>query len=174
MNDASRATAPIASSGWNGAPSLRATITSSGTSSARGLERSAARSAGRCRVVVHVRDRVVIPLLVGFAAILVRMHEGGVIVLVLVVVGTVCELAHRTTGVLVRHVPVIVAMDLRRVTVLMRLIADNFLFRVDRHCAPPSAPKVSSRRRASTGNAACMRTLAESVVLRRSAHGMFL
>ncbi len=84
-------------------------------------------------MVVHVRDRVVIPLLVGFAAILVRMHEGGVIVLVHVVVGTVRELAHGTTGVLMRHVPVIVTMDRRRVMVLMRLIANDFLLRLDRH-----------------------------------------
>jgi hypothetical protein len=100
-------------------------------------------------VVVDVRSVVVILLLVRFAAILVRMHEYGVIVLVHVVVGLVCELAHGTTGVVMRHVPVIVGVDLGRVMVFMRLIANDYLLRLDRHAGTSFAVAFSSSRHAS-------------------------
>jgi hypothetical protein len=100
-------------------------------------------------VVVDVRGGAVILLLVRFAAILVRVHECGVIVLMHVVVGLVCELAHGTTGVVMGHVPVIVGMDLAGVMVFMLLIADDDLLRLDRHAVTSFAVALRSSRHAS-------------------------
>jgi hypothetical protein len=71
-----------------------------------------------------------------------------VIVLMHVVVGLVCELAHGTTGVVMRHVPVIVGMDLGGVMVFMLLIADDDLLRLDRHAVTSFAVALRSSRHA--------------------------
>jgi hypothetical protein len=57
--------------------------------------------------------------LVRLAAIVVRVDEGGMVVLVLVVVGPMLELTERATGVVVRDVVVVVRMHGRRVRVLV-------------------------------------------------------
>jgi hypothetical protein len=57
--------------------------------------------------------------LVAFAALLVSVDEGRVVVVVLVIVGPVFELAERPTGVVMRHVIVIVDVNDARVCVLV-------------------------------------------------------
>jgi hypothetical protein len=88
-------------------------------------------------VVVHVRDGLVGLPLVLFRPILVSVHEAGVIVLVHVVVRAVCELTRRAAGVLMRDVPVIVRMDLRRMSVLVSFVADDLLLCLGGHDQPP-------------------------------------
>jgi len=76
---------------------------------------------------VHVRDRLVILLLVCLGTVLVPVHERRVVVLVDVVMGTVRELAHRPAGVLMRDMPVVMRMDLSLVSMLVSLVADDLL-----------------------------------------------
>lgn len=86
-------------------------------------------------MIVNVRNGVMIRAFFRLSAIFMRVHECGVVVVVCVVVRAMCELTERTASVLVGHVPVVVAMDLSGMAMLVGLVADNFLFRVDCHAS---------------------------------------
>jgi len=70
---------------------------------------------------------VVVLALLFLATVLMSVHEGGVVVIVLVVVGAVLELTERTAGVVMGDVVVVVAVDGRRVRVLVLDVAYNAL-----------------------------------------------
>jgi hypothetical protein len=93
-------------------------------------------------VVVHVRHRVVLLALLVFGPVLVCVDEGRVIVLVLVVMRAVLELAAQAANVVMRHVPVIVGMDLGLVLMLMFLVADDLLARRRVYCHDHLLPRV--------------------------------
>jgi hypothetical protein len=80
-------------------------------------------------VVVRVRLRVVFRPLFFFGAIFVRMNDRRVVVLVLVVRRAVLELTHAAALVVMRHVPVIVRVDLGFMTVFVLEIAHGRLMR---------------------------------------------
>jgi hypothetical protein len=67
---------------------------------------------------------VVLSLLV-LGAIFVRVDDGGVIVLVLVIARAMLELADRAALVVMRHVPVVVRVHFTFVRMLVFLIADS-------------------------------------------------
>jgi len=94
---------------------------------------SAALAARRVGVIVHVRDRIVFPALVCFGPVLVRMDEERMVVLVAVIVRAMGKLAQWPARVLVRHVPVVMHVNLCRVPVLMRLVANDLLLGADIH-----------------------------------------
>jgi hypothetical protein len=73
-------------------------------------------------VIVDVRFLVVIGALVALIAILVRVHERRVVVLVLVVLASMIELTEHRSGVVVRNVVVVVGMHESRMGVLMLLV----------------------------------------------------
>jgi hypothetical protein len=73
-------------------------------------------------VIVDVRFLVVIGALVALIAILVRVHERRMVVLVLVVLASMVELAEHGAGVVVSHVVVVVRMHDSRVGVLALLV----------------------------------------------------
>jgi hypothetical protein len=79
--------------------------------------------------------RVVVLAFRLFASILVRMDQHRVIVLVQVIRRAVLELADRAIRVVMRHVPVVVAVDLALVLVHVLDVADDLLPRrgVDSH-----------------------------------------
>jgi hypothetical protein len=83
--------------------------------------------AGRSVVVVHVRLRIVVLSLGLLAPIFVRVYEHRVVVLMLVIGRAVLELADWAICVVMRHVPVIVAMDLSLVVVYVLFVADDLL-----------------------------------------------
>jgi hypothetical protein len=72
-----------------------------------------------------------------FRAILMRVEQRRMIVLVHVIVRPVSEFAHRTAGVLVRDVPVVVRMHLSGMLVLVGFVAHDLLLGLDRHASPP-------------------------------------
>ncbi len=62
-------------------------------------------------MVVHVRGAVVLCELLVLVVLLVRVNQWRVIVLVLVVLGPMLELAQWAAGVVVRHVIVVVGVN---------------------------------------------------------------
>jgi hypothetical protein len=94
---------------------------------------------------MHVRGAGVVLLLLVFIAVAVSVDQTGVIVLVAVVTRTVLEFAERTAGVTVRHVVVVVCVDLRRMGMFVFFVADDVLRRaaaprVHGHCSTSLAP----------------------------------
>ena len=80
-------------------------------------------------MVVHVRLCFVVLLLGLHAAVLVRVDQRGMVVVVLVIRRAVFELAHRATLVVMGHMPVVVRVDLTLVLVHVLDVADHFLSR---------------------------------------------
>ena len=70
-------------------------------------------------VVVHMRGAVVLRQLLALVVLLVCVNQGRVVVLVLVVLGPMLELAQRAAGVVVRHVIVVVGMNVPGMGVLL-------------------------------------------------------
>jgi hypothetical protein len=81
-------------------------------------------------MVVRVRRRFVVLTLVVLAATPVSVDESRVVVVVLVVVGSMLELPEDPTGVVMRHVVVVVGVDDAGVGMLMLDIADDALHRL--------------------------------------------
>jgi len=92
--------------------------------------------AGGRIVVVDVGRRFVIVPLVLLAHLLVPMDGRGVVVLVLVIGGSMLELAERATRVVVRDVVVVVGVEHRDMRVFVLDIAGYSLGRL-LHDAPP-------------------------------------
>jgi hypothetical protein len=78
-------------------------------------------------VIVRVRGRFVVQTLGVLPAVVVGMHERAVVVLVLVIVGSVLELAQNPARVMVRDVVVIVGVHDRRMGVFVLFVADHVL-----------------------------------------------
>jgi hypothetical protein len=87
-------------------------------------------------VVVDVRRTVVVLALLVLAALLVRVDDQGVIVVVLVVMGAVLELPERATRVVVGDVIVIVAVDDGRMRMLVFDVARDTLHLLGHRVAP--------------------------------------
>ena len=68
---------------------------------------------------MHVRGAIVLGELLVFVVLLVRVNQGRMVVLVLVVLGPMLELAQRAAGVVVRHVIVVVCMKVPGMGVLL-------------------------------------------------------
>src|SRR5439155_12782929 len=90
-------------------------------------------TSGRSVVIMRVCLRLVVLPFLFLAAILVRVRDAGVIVVVLVVARLVLELGDRTTDVVMRHVPVVVAMDFAWMLVLVFRVARDVLSNASGH-----------------------------------------
>src|SRR5206468_3392583 len=90
-------------------------------------------TSGRSVVIMRVCLRLVVLPFLFLAAILVRVRDAGVIVVVLVVARLVLELGDRTTDVVMRHVPVVVAMDFAWMLVLVFCVARDVLSNASGH-----------------------------------------
>jgi hypothetical protein len=70
-------------------------------------------------MVMHVRSGVVIGLFLVLVVLLVSVNQRRMVVLMLMVLGSMCEFAQRAAGVVVRHVIVVVGVNVRRMRVLV-------------------------------------------------------
>src|SRR5439155_6608042 len=90
-------------------------------------------TSGRSVVIMRVCLRLMVFPFLFLAAILVRVRDAGVIVVVLVVARLVLELGDRTTDVVMRHVPVVMGMDLTCMLVLVFRVARDVLSNASGH-----------------------------------------
>ncbi len=80
-------------------------------------------------MIVGVCDALVGHGLIGGISAFVGMAQGGVVVLMNVMVGLMLELAQQPARVQVRHVPVAMRMNLRRMGMLPCALSDPLILR---------------------------------------------